>query len=98
MPDSPAARVDAALARDFHSTFVHRVVLVIQGVPSPDRPEGREAQSEIVAAVRAVPGVAGTLSYLDSADEIFLGREGSFLVVGLDGSKAGPEARMAPLR
>jgi RND superfamily putative drug exporter len=98
MPDSPAARVDAALARDFHSKFVHRVVLVVQGLPSPDHPEGREALEEIVAAVRAVPGVPGTLSYLDSPDEIFLGREGSFLVAGLDASNTGPEARMAPLR
>jgi RND superfamily putative drug exporter len=98
MPGSPAARVDAALAHDFHSRFVHRLVLVLRGVPSPDTPEGREALSEIVAAVRAVPGVAGTLSYLDSRDEIFLGREGSFFVVGLDERKAGPDARMAPLR
>jgi len=98
MDRSPAARVDAALAKQFHSRFVHRVVLVVQGIPSPDGPEGREALSEIVAAVRAVPGVAGTLSYLDSADELFLGREGSFLVVGLDASTPAPETRMGPLR
>ncbi len=98
MDGSPAARVDAALARDFHSRFVHRLVLVLRGLPGPDLPEGREALSEIVAAVRAVPGVAGALSYLDSKDEIFLGREGSFLVVGLDARDVGPEARMAPLR
>ncbi|HEV7501352.1 MAG TPA: MMPL family transporter, partial [Vicinamibacteria bacterium] len=98
MDKSPAARVDAALAKQFHSRFVHRVVLVVRGVPSPDRPEGREALSEIVAAVRAVPGVAGTLSYLDSAEELFLGRGGSFLVVGLDASTPAPETRMGPLR
>ncbi len=98
MEGSPAARVEAALARDFQSRFVQRLVLVLRGLPSPDLPEGREALSEIVAAVRAVPGVAGTLSYLDSRDEIFLGREGSFLVVGLDARNVGPEARMAPLR
>jgi hypothetical protein len=90
--------VDASLARDFQSRFVHRLVLVLRGLPGPDAPEGREALSEIVAAVRAVPGVAGILSYLDSADEIFLGREGSFVVVGLDARNVAPEARMAPLR
>ena len=95
---SPAARVDAALARRFHSRYVHRLILVAQGVPKPDRPEGRAALSEIVAALRGVPGVAGTLSYLDSAEELFLGREGTFLVVGLDGSTTPPEARMAALR
>jgi RND superfamily putative drug exporter len=98
MEGSPAARVDASLARDFQSRFVHRLVLVLRGLPSPDVPEGREALSEIVAAVRAVPGVAGALSYLDSADEIFLGREGSFVVVGLDARHVAPEARMASLR
>jgi hypothetical protein len=92
MEGSPAARVDAALAHDFQSRFVHRLVLVLRGLPSPDLPECREALSEIVSAVRAVPGVAGTLSYLDSRDEIFLGREGSFLVVGLDARNVGPEA------
>ena len=98
MPDSPAARVDAALGRDFHSRFVHRVVLVVQGLPAPDRPEGREALEQIVSAIRAVPGVAGTVSYLDSQDEIFLARGGSFLVAGLDASRTGPEGRMTPLR
>ena len=98
LPNSPAARVDAALAQRFHSRFVHRLILVTHGLPGPDLPEGREALTEIVATLRRVPGVAGTLSALDSSEELFRGREGGFLVVGLDGSAAAPEARMAPLR
>ncbi|MEP6995105.1 MAG: MMPL family transporter [Acidobacteriota bacterium] len=95
---SPAASVDADLARRFHSRFVHRIVLVISGAPDPELPEGRAALSEIVAAVRSVPGVAGTLSYLDSPEPLFRGRAGGFVVVGLDGSTASPETRMGPLR
>ena len=98
MEESSAARVDAALANRFQSRFVHRVVLVIRGLPGPDRPEGREALSEIVAAVRTAPGVADTLSYLDSSEQLFLGREGSFLVAGLDASLPAPEKQMESLR
>ena len=46
------------------------------GLPGPDRAEGREALSEIVAAVRAVPGVADTLSYLDSSEAAVPGTRG----------------------
>ena len=70
LENSPAARVDEALAKDFHSRFVHRVVLVVRGIPGPDHPEGRAALQEIVEAIRAVPGVSGTVSYLDSRDEL----------------------------
>jgi RND superfamily putative drug exporter len=95
---SPATTVDADLARRFHSRFVHRVVLVVGGLPSFDSPEGRAALREIVASVERVPGVAGTLSYLDSPEGIFQGREGGFLLVGLDASAQSPETRMAALR
>lgn len=105
LEEAPAARVDAALATRFRSRFVHRLVLVVRGLPPPDRPDGREALEEIVGGVRAARGVAGTLSYLDSPEELFLGREGGFLgrkggfiVVGLDATAVEPEAQMASLR
>jgi RND superfamily putative drug exporter len=98
MKGSPAASVDEDLARRFHSRFVHRIVLVVAGIPSPDRPEGRGVLREILAAVERVPGVAGTLSYLDSPETLFLGRGGTFVVVGLDASTPHPETRMGPLR
>ena len=98
MKGSPATTVDEDLARRFQSRFVHRVVLVVGGIPGFDSPEGEAALKEIVAAVSRAPGVAGTLSYLDSPDEIFRGREGGFLLVGLDGRERSPEDRMAALR
>ena len=98
MEESPAATVDRDLASRFHSRFVHRVVLVISGVADPATPEGRTALAEIVAAVKTVPGVAGTLSYLDSPEPVFRGRGGSFLVVGLDSGKEPAENLMVPLR
>ena len=41
----------------------------------PARPRGSDALETIVAAVRDVPGVAGTLSSLDSGDSVFVGKE-----------------------
>ena len=99
MDHSPAQSVDRDLKLRFDSRFVHRLVLVIDGVPDPERPEGRAALEEIVAAVRAAPGVTEILSYLDSPDPLFRGRSGGgFLVVGLDAGGQAPESLMASLR
>jgi RND superfamily putative drug exporter len=99
MDASPAASVDRDLARRFHSGFVHRVFLVVTGVPDPASPQGREALVRTVAAVAAVPGVAGTISYLDSPEAIFRGKAGGTLViVGLDPGDRPAESLMAPLR
>lgn len=94
-----AKGVDIDLARRFHSPFVHRVFLVVSGVPDPERPEGRRALERVASAVSAVPGVAGTISFLDSADPIFRGKTGgTFLVVGLDPGERPAESLMAPLK
>jgi hypothetical protein len=96
---SPALSVDADLKSRFQSRFVHRVVLVVGGLPDPELPEGRAALEEVVAAVSAVPGVQGTLSYLDSSDSIFRGRAGGgFLVVGIDPGGRPPGSLVPPLR
>jgi len=93
-----AASVDDDLAHRFHSPFVHRVVLVVGGIPDPETPDGRRALERVVAAVSALPGVAGTVSYLDSPEAVFRGRGGTFLVVGLDSGNRPAESLMAPLR
>ena len=99
MDASPAQSVDADLARLFRSPFVHRVFLVVSGVPDPDGPKGRRALEEIVAAIAAVPGVKGTISYLDAPEAVFRGKAGgTFLVVGLDPGKQPAESLMPPLR
>ncbi len=93
-----AASVDEDLSRRFHSPFVHRVVLVAGGIPDPETPDGRQALQRIVSAVSAVPGVTGTVSYLDSPEPVFRGRGGTFLLVGLDPGDRPAESLMAPLR
>ena len=85
MPSEQAQAVHDDLQRRFRSPFTDRVLLVVEGVPLPTTPEGREALETIVRDVKKVPGVAATLSSLDTRDPIFAGREGGFLVVvGLD--------------
>lgn len=85
MPSEQAQAVHDELQRRFRSPFTDRVLLVVEGVPLPTTPEGREALETIVRDIKKTPGVAGTLSSLDTRDPIFAGREGGFLVVvGLD--------------
>jgi RND superfamily putative drug exporter len=85
MPSEQAQAVHDDLQRRFRSPFTDRVLLVVEGVPLPATPEGREALETIVRDIKKVPGVVGTLSSLDTRDAIFAGKEGGFLVVvGLD--------------
>ena len=87
---SQADSVRQELASRFHSPFVDRVVLVIQGLPPADSDEGEQALAILVAGLREEPGVSGVVSYLDLRDPIFLGKGGgTFVLVGIrstDGS------------
>jgi RND superfamily putative drug exporter len=81
---SEAETVKQELVSRFHSPFVDRVVLVVQGLPPANSEEGAQALATIVAALRDEPGVSGVVSYLDLRDPIFLGRGGgTFVFVGL---------------
>jgi putative drug exporter of the RND superfamily len=81
---SQAEIVREELATRFHSPFVDRVVLVLEGLPPANTDEGGQALETIVAALREQPGVSGVVSYLELRDAIFLGRGGgSFVLVGL---------------
>jgi RND superfamily putative drug exporter len=81
---SQAETVRQELADRFRSPFVDQVVLVIQGLPPAGSEEGGQALETIVTGLRDQPGVSGVVSYLDSRDPIFLGREGgTFVLVGL---------------
>jgi putative drug exporter of the RND superfamily len=96
---SRSASIEADLATRFHSPYVHRLLLVVGGVPRPDTAEGREILEGIVRAVSEAPGVGGMLSFLDGADPIFLGRQtGTFLIVGLDPGSVSPESLVQQLR
>src|SRR5580658_8576110 len=93
---SQAEIVRQELDTRFHSPFVDRVVLVIQGLPPADSPEGEQALTTIVTALRDVPGVSGVVSHLELRDPIFLGRGGgTFVLVGLT-STGGPVESLVP--
>ncbi|MGB7750372.1 MAG: MMPL family transporter, partial [Candidatus Acidiferrales bacterium] len=86
------------LATRFHSPFVDRVVLVIEGLPPANSDEGGQALGTIVAALKEQPGVSGVVSYLELRDPIFLGREGgTFVLVGLASTGAPVESLVPQL-
>jgi RND superfamily putative drug exporter len=93
---SEAETVRQELVSRFHSPFVDRVVLVIQGLPAADSPEGEEPLETIVTQLKGEPGVSAVVSYLDLHDPIFLGKGGgTFVLVGLS-STQGPVESLVP--
>jgi putative drug exporter of the RND superfamily len=93
---SEAETVRQELIDHFHSPFVDRVVLVIQGLPPADSAEGEQALATIVAGLREEPGVSGVVSHLELRDPIFLGKGGgTFVLVGLS-STDGPVESLVP--
>ena len=93
---SEAGKVPEELATRFHSPFVDRVVLVIQGLPPVDSEEGEQALATIEERLQKEPGVSGVVSHLDFRDPIFLGKGGgTFILVGL-ASTEGPVESLVP--
>jgi RND superfamily putative drug exporter len=93
---SEAGNVPQELATRFHSPFVDRVVLVIQGLPPADSEEGEQALGIIEERLKQEPGVSGVVSRLDFRDSIFLGKGGgTFILVGL-ASTDGPIESLVP--
>jgi len=93
---SEAGRVPQELATRFHSPFVDRVVLVIQGLPPADSEEGEQALATIEERLQKEPGVSGVVSHLDFRDPLFLGKGGgTFVLVGLT-STEGPVESLVP--
>src|SRR5579863_5423619 len=93
---SEAGKVPEELATRFRSPFVDRVVLVIQGLPPVNSPEGEQALAAIEKQLQAQPGVSGVVSYLDFRDSIFLGKGGgTFVLIGL-ASTEGPVESLVP--
>src|SRR5580692_5669774 len=94
---SQAEIVRQELLSRFHSPFVDRVVLLVQGLPAANSPEGEQALATIVAALKDEPGVSGVVSYLDLRDPIFLGDGGgTFVLIGL-ASTDNPEGSVESL-
>jgi RND superfamily putative drug exporter len=96
MPGGQAQAVSTDLEQRFRSPFTYRVMLVAEGLPDPDTPVGHAALETIMAAIDGAPGVAGTLSPLDTTEGILRGRDGGyFVLVGLDG-KGRPVEELLP--
>ena len=86
------------LASDFASPYARYAIVVVTGIPSPASPEGDSALREIRRVITGAPGVTRTLSYLTSHDTAFLSREGTFLVVGLNGPRLNADDWIVGLR
>ena len=93
---SQAETVRQELSTRFHSPFVDRVVLVVEGLPAADSDEGEQALGAIEAGLKDEPGVSGIVSYLDLRDPVFLGNGGgTFVLIGL-ASADGPVESLVP--
>jgi RND superfamily putative drug exporter len=93
---SQAEIVAQELTTRFHSPFVDRVVLVVEGLPPADSDEGEQALATIVESLRQEPGVSGVVSHLDFRDPMFLGKGGkTFVLIGLS-STEGPVEALVP--
>jgi RND superfamily putative drug exporter len=96
---SESARVVAALAQKFRSPFTKIALLRLAGTPDPATTQGQAVLARVDAAVRGTPGVQGVMSYLDREDRLFVGRDGSpIIVVGLKVQKGAESTLMASLR
>ncbi len=96
---SESAGVTTALRERFRSPFAEMALLRITGAPSPLTREGRTVLERVTAALRAARGVTGVLSYLESGDPLFVGKDGSSLaIVGLDARQGSADALIPRLR
>ena len=93
---SQAELVNRELSEGFHSPFVDRVAVVVQGLPPANTDAAAAPLAAISAALQQQPGVSGVVSYLDLRDPIFLGKGGeTFLFVGLSAER-GPAEQVVP--
>lgn len=93
---SQAELVNRELRDGFHSPFVDRMALVVEGLPPANSEAGERGLATIVAALREEPGVSGVVSYSELRDPIFLGKDGgTFVLVGLS-SANGPTESIVP--
>jgi RND superfamily putative drug exporter len=96
---SESARTAALLATRFPSALADYAVLVISGAPSPTTAAGRATLERIRNAMRSVPEVTRTFSYLDTPDSLFIGaRGGTFMIAGLATAGHRPDELMPILR
>jgi putative drug exporter of the RND superfamily len=92
---SESARVEETLQRQFQSPIAKIALLRIAAAPDPRTAAGEALLRQITDRIRSTPGVRGVLSYLDRGDSLFLGEDGSpILIVGLNAPKGAEDALM----
>jgi putative drug exporter of the RND superfamily len=96
---SESARVEAALQQEFNSPFAKIALLRIGASPDTRTAEGEALLKEATDTIRDTRGVQGVMSYLDRQDSLFLGQDGSpIVIVGLNAPKGTEDALMSKLR
>jgi len=95
---SESLRVEATLQQQFESPIAKIALLRIAAAPDPRTAEGRALLRQVSDQIRSTAGVRGVLSYLDRGDSLFLGEDGSpILIVGLNAPKGAEDALMTRL-
>jgi RND superfamily putative drug exporter len=96
---SESARVEAALQQEFKSPFATIALLRMAAAPEPRTAEGEALLKQVTETIRVIRGVQGVMSYLDRQDSLFLGQDGSpIIIVGLSAPKGTEDALMSKLR
>jgi len=96
---SESARVDAALQQEFKSPFAKISLLRIAAGPAARTAEGEAVLKQVTETIRRIRGVQGVMSYLDRQDSLFLGQDGSpIIIVGLSAPKGTEDDLMIRLR
>ena len=96
---SESARVEAELEQQFKSPFAKIALLRMAAAPAPRTAEGEALLKQVTETLRRTRGVQGVMSYLDREDSLFLGQDGSpIIIVGLSAPKGTEDALMAGLR
>ena len=98
--NSESSAVEEMLRTRFASPFARYAVLVLTGIPKPGSDSGAVLLQNVVDDVRAVPGVTGTISWLDAHDPLFAPGNGSgtFVIVGVTPAGRSADAMVPVLR
>jgi RND superfamily putative drug exporter len=95
---SESSRVEETLQQQFQSSIAKIALLRIAAAPDPRTAAGEALLRQIIDRIRSTPGVRDVLSYLDREDSLFLGEDGSpILIVGLNAPKGAEDALMTRL-
>jgi putative drug exporter of the RND superfamily len=95
---SESLRVEETLQQQFESPIAKIALLRIAAAPNPRTADGAALLRQVSNRIQSTPGVRGVLSYLDRGDSLFLGDDGSpILIVGLNAPKGAEDALMTKL-